>query len=423
MATNPVERIRRRIYPTQMQRNLANRLRALAELPANPDTPYLTVSLDWRPEGSDPEYRGGLQRFEHEANEIRDSFGPRGPIFDSLGEDIQRIRTYLEETLEPSSKGVFFVSNSGQGVFEASPLGLPIPTRISCGPIPMLFHLAELVETHPTYAVLVASQQQAMVSVITQGHRLEELDLLSSDYPRKQQTGGWSQRRLQQRADERILALARDLSDATEHFLERRGIDMLILAGDEPVTSALNEVMSEHLQARIIETVRLDERATEQQIVETTLPIIERAEHEREAAAVDRVGELVGGGKGVASGSQAVLEALVNGQVSELIMVDDYHEDGWADFENNRHGVADSRDVFGHADEEFDLVPIALEEEMVRLALLTSAEIDIISSAVPVEYDNEGDIPETGEDIRSPAAKELDNLGGVAALLRFEIED
>jgi hypothetical protein len=419
MAFNPLKKVTERRYDTEFQEQFQERLRSLADLPAGTSTPYLTVSLDWRPSGSDPEYRGAIQQFDHHANRLRQEHWPRGETFDSLSADIDRIRAWFENEADPAARGVFIVANSGAGVFQAIPLGLPLRDRVSAGPTPALMSLARLDEDNPTYAVLLADQQKARLSMVNQAHRVEGLHMKSSDYPRKQQTGGWSQRRFQQRADERILALARQIAEETEQYLIERDIDTLIIAGDEIITGALDRVMSGELAGRVAARIRLDIEATGAEILDATLPIAAKAEADRELSAVVAASDLVGGGHRAASGSAEVIEALASGRVRELIINEDFHEDGWADFEHGRYGVGENRDVFTGGAEPVVASPIDVEEEMVRLAIRTGAEIDVIHAGVPVPLDADAPTPDAGSIPRSPAAERLDKLGGVAAILRY----
>ena len=416
MGFNPVKRVGHKVQPVRFRQQLGEWARQLADRSPLVETPYLTVSLDWRPEGSGPEYRAAIQRFEQEAGELRKAHWPRGQVYDSLGQDIESIRTYLDE-LDPSAKGVFIVSNSGAGVFEATPLGLPVPTTVKAMVIPALLPLVRLDEDNPPYAVLVADQTRATVRIIAQAHQVEHLVLRSSDYPRKQASGGWSQRRFQQRADERLMALARRISEETERFLEQRGVDALIVAGDDVLTGALDRVMSQQLKNQMLATIRLDNQASDAEVIESTASIAAEAEAARERAAVENVKQLSTSAGRAVVGSTAVLNALKGGQARELIINDDFHEDGWADFTRDRYGVGVDRDVL--SDDELDANPIDIEEEMTRLAIATGAEIDVIHSSVPVLGDAWSATPEAGKIPRTEASAELEQLGGVAAILRY----
>lgn len=419
MAFSPVKRVRERQFETTVQEDLDAVLRELADLPTAPPTPYLTVSLDWRPSGTEPEYRGAIQYFEQNARRIQEEYWPRGEVFDSLGADIEHIREWLTNGVDPASHGLFVVANSGQNVFEAVSVGLPLQNRVIAGPMPALSSLARLDEDNPTYAVLLSDQQQSYLSLISQATRVEELTMVSSDYPRKQATGGWSQRRFQQRADERLMALARQIAAETERYLTRNDVDMLIIAGDEVITGALDRTMPDQLAKLVIDRIRLDIDASGTEILEATLPIAERAEAEREKASVEAAANAVGQGDTGVAGAEQVIEALAHGRVSELILNEDYHEDGWANFANMRYGVGEQRDVLGGVVDEATLLPIVVEEEMVRLAIQQNAGIDIIHTGVPMTAERDDQLPDAGEIPRSVAARKLDELGGVAAILRY----
>lgn len=419
MAFSPVRRMREDQFETSVQEELDNVLRELADLPEAPSTPYLTVSLDWRPSGADPEYRGAIQYFEQQARRIQEEYWPRGDVFDSISVDILRIRDWLSSEVDPATRGLFIVANSGQDVFEAISVGIPLENSVVFGPIPALGSLARLDEDNPTYAVLLSDQQQSYLSLITQAHRVEQLTMVSSDYPRKQATGGWSQRRFQQRADERLMALARQISSESERYLDENEVDMLIVAGDEVITGALDRTMSESLADRVIDRIRLDIDATGEQILETTLPIARKAEAERELASAQAVADAVGQGGTAVAGPEQVIEALAQNRVSDLIMNEDFHESGWADFENHRYGVGEQRGVLAGVVDEVTVQPVLIEQEMVRLAIKQNAGIDIIHTGVPVTAERDDQLPDAGEIPRSDAARMLDQLGGVAALLRY----
>jgi hypothetical protein len=420
MAFNPVKRVRQRRYPTATQAQLAERLDTLASLPPVTPTPYLTVSLDWRPSGSDPEYRGALQQFEQEAKRIQKDYWPRGEVYDSLDADILRIREWLTNDIDPATKGVFIVANSGADVFEAMSLGMPLKTQISAGPVPALLAPTRLDEDNPTYGVLLADQQNAYLSIIAQAHVVDELAIASSDYPRKQATGGWSQRRFQQRADERIMALGRQISEEAFTYLEDRGVEMLIVAGDEIITGVLDRTMPDGLKDLVVDTIRLDIQATSEEILDATMPIAARAEAEREMLSVQTLTDMAGAGGRAVTGSDEVLDMLVQGRVSHLVMNEDFHDDGWADFSNLRYGTGERQEILSGSVGDIVVVPVVVEEEMVRLTIAHGGEIDIIHTGVAMVDENQDrQLPDAGEIPRSPAASMLDSLSGVGAILRY----
>jgi hypothetical protein len=431
MVIDPVRRNRDYTFETPLTLDLADPLVRLAALPPSLDAPYLTVSLDWRPDFAAPGRRPALaparsqrrarrdpqttsqrpsrQQFARASTALLAGLGPRGVAFDSVTADIARIQSYLDGELDPAAQGVFIVACDATGVFEPLALGLPVPTALSAGPTPALSTLARLDEDHPTYAVLVADQRDAYLTFITQATRDKGVYLESTLYPRKQQQGGWSQRRYQARADQRVFHFARVLAHEVQRALDETGVDLLIVAGDEVITSALAAEWAPAVAERLAATIRLDIGAPMPQVIDATLPLAAEAERAREAAAVHRLRETLGGGRAVA-GAVDVLDALRSSQVGLLMMTDDFAVAGWADYGLSLVGVGPVPAAHPVGGDTEALVSIRLEEEFVRIGVQTGAEIEVVHAA------NSGGL---GVDQPTSAADALNEVGGVGGLLRF----
>jgi peptide subunit release factor 1 (eRF1) len=155
-------------------------------------------------------------------------------------------------------------------------------------------------------------------------------------------------------------------------------------------------------------------------MIEATLPLVTQVERDQELATARAVAAAVSANGRGAAGAPAVLRALQAGQVATLVIVDDFAEAGWADYGHDTYGVGAVPATHPTGGDPAKLVPVALEEELIRLANRTGAEIEIIHSSVP--FDDEAGIPEPGSPVpRSEAATMLDELGGVGALLRFTL--
>jgi hypothetical protein len=131
----------------------------------------------------------------------------------------------------------------------------------------------------------------------------------------------------------------------------------------------------------------------------------------------------VGAGTYGAGGDSDVLTALQAGQVETLVMNDDFEATGWADFTMPAYGVGDLPATHPFGGNVSNLVPVDLRGEMVRLAVLTGAEVEIVHTALEDDGGG-GDMPDAGDRVpRSKAARQLDEFGGVGAVLRYVIGD
>src|SRR5918993_3285893 len=131
MATDPVQQIRELEHDTPLAIDLAATLTRLAALPPSPEAPYLTVSLDWQPEGSAPgrsdapepkrserrapreedgaPRRPAWQELRRDLEETVNRYGPRGAAFESLTADMEHLTTYLDEELDSGAQGIVVI--------------------------------------------------------------------------------------------------------------------------------------------------------------------------------------------------------------------------------------------------------------------------------------------------------------------------
>jgi len=448
MATDPVRQIRELEHDTPLAMDLTATLARLAALPPSTEAPYLTVCLDWRPEGSapgrfpPPEPKRSQRRARHEEDGIPrrpawqqlqreladkvESYGPRGAAFESLTADVERLTTYLDEELDPAAHGIIVIACQHQGVFEPVPLDVPVASGFSVGPIPSLRQLVQAAEDYPPYAVLVADQRDAFLWLMERQTWERGVQLEASDYPRKQKQGGWSQHRYQNRADERVEAFARTIAEETRRALGEGGdqVDYLIVAADEPMFTALNAEFHETVKQRILGRIHLQIEAGITEVAAEAEPLVEEAERKREMEAVQAVRDGVGAGTRGVAGAQDTITALETGQVMTLVMNDDFSQPGWADYTLPLFGVGSPPEEHPAGGDAANLAPTAVEDEVIRLALQTGADVQLVRSAVPVGQEEQEHIPDADDPTpRAEAARALDELGRIGAILRYALDE
>jgi hypothetical protein len=448
MATDPVQQIRELDHDTQLATDLTATLARLAALPPSTEAPYLTVSLDWRPEGSAPgrfqpaepkrserrapreedgaQRRPAWQQLRRDLEETVNSYGPRGAAFESLTADMERLTTYFDDELDPAAQGIVVIACHQQGVFEPVPLDVPVASGFTVGPIPSLRQLVHAAEDYPPYAIIVADQRDAYLWLMAGQTWERGVELEASGYPRKQQQGGWSQQRYQNRADERVEAFARTVAEETRRALGEGSdqVDYLILAADEPMFTALNGAFHESIKQRILGQVHLPIQAGIDEVAAAAEPLVEEAKRKREMEAVQAVRDGVGAGARGVAGAEDTITALETGQVMTLVMNDDFSQPGWADYTLPLFGVGSPPGEHPAGGDVTDLVPTAVEDEVVRLALQIGADVQLVGSAVPVGEAEQEQIPDADDPTpRSEAARALDELEGIGAILRYALDE
>jgi hypothetical protein len=362
---------------------------------------------------------------ERQFDAERAQYHEHTPAFESVTADIKRVNAYLESELDPAAHGVFIVANNHLGIWVAIPLDVPLETCVSTAPIPHLRELVHAVDDYPSYAVLVAEQHHAVLWLIERLTWERAVEIEANDYPRHQQQGGWSQRRYQARADERVEHVAKELAEETRRALQElnEGVEYLIVAADEPMYSALMDEFHKTVRARLIGRVHLELEDGVTEVIDEAEPLVMQAERQQELEAVRTAHDARAAGGPGAEGSEETVVAVQTGQAQTLVMNEDYSEVGWADYTLPLIGVGPLPEEHPAGGDRANLVPTALEHELIRLALQRdSATVELVWTTPPVVV--EGRVPDADDPKpREPAAVELDRAGGVAAILRFALDE
>lgn len=442
MATDPVRRVRAFEQESTVVTDLTAALTRLAALPPHGDAPMLTVSVDLSIEGSDPgrvppptpkrsqeramrhepgsPKRPGWQQVQRELETMLASQGPRGEKLEHLTADVARISAFVENDLDPTARGLFVVASDRHGVFEPIVLDVPLPSSLVVESIPALRPLVHASEDYPSYAVVNADQQEANIWLIERNTWSENVQFESSAYPRHQASGALNQQRYQRRADERVEAFARSIADQLSRiFLESSAPpEYLILSAEEPMSSAISSQLHPEVSARSLGTLTLLPTASAQDIAVAAAPVVEAEERRQEREAVQQVQDGVGAQTLGIAGAVDTLRALAAGQVRTLVMNDDFSNDGWADYTFPLFGIGPVPDEHPAGGDPTNLVVTKLEDEAVRLALLNGGSVELVKTSEPISGDME--VPRALDEMpRTDAAKALDALGGIGAILRY----
>jgi peptide chain release factor subunit 1 len=343
-------------------------IRKLAELDAG-ELPFLSIYLDVRPEatGQKPQLREGLLILEDRMREIRRTFLPRGADLDSFDADAARIDAFVRDEMEASTEGVAIFACNGLGVWETIEVTVPFESQVTVAGRPDLYQLAKLEDEYERAVVGIIDTNTARLYVYEYG-KLEPAGGPDEDpvHFQKRQTGGWSQARYQRHIDNHRKDFADEIVQALQDLVEREDVHHVVLAGDEVVMSHLNRAMPKALAQKVTGTFKADIRANVNEIAAEAMPILERAERESGMSVVARLVQEVRSGRLGVSGVEATGRALERGQVDTLVI------------------------------DEAKIGPIE-RKELVRLAAMTSAEIEVVEDAPP-----------------------LAEMGGVGALLRYQ---
>jgi protein required for attachment to host cells len=405
--------------------NLHDDLHDLAQRAADAEQPYLTLALDYRPDGTQPGRRPALRWLQEREQELAETLGPRGPAFDALTEGMRQVREALDGFDAEPPQGVICVAQPAAGEFRAIPLAVPTENSLSVGPRPMLAPLARVAAAYPSFALLLADSQHAFLHTFALGTR-ERAMAMESAYrnPTPGAVGNsMIERKALNAAEQQLENFAKAISEETRRVLDEDHVQRLIIAADDQLTATLRDHFTKELDAKVIGAVSANIRATPTDLLALALPVVAAAQRAAEDDVVQRLttAALSPGGLGV-FGAEETLSALQAGQVQALILADDFHAPGWVDDTLDLVGAGDPPAAHPAGGNAASLRAVDLTDEMVRLALMTGGTVTFVTT-------RDRDVPEgpnTAEAMhgeRPGAPQTLHEHGGVGAILRFRLDN
>jgi peptide subunit release factor 1 (eRF1) len=238
----------------------------------------------------------------------------------SFDADLEKITKYLEDNLEPSANGLAIFACAAADLFEAIQLVAPVDeNRLYVYNQPHLYHLLRIDDENPRYAAMLTDANSARIFVFGLGDTLDREQVRGKKVQRVK-VGGWSQARYQRRVQNAHQSHAKETVEALDRITREENIRHVILAGDPQIIPVMRDQMPKHLADKLIDVLKLDLKASDQEIFQATLERMRQEDANTDAEKVERLfREYRARGLAVV-GAEDTLEALANGQVDELLV-------------------------------------------------------------------------------------------------------
>ena len=261
---------------------------------------------------------------------LRKAFAEQLKAFDrksaeraSLERDVERIETYLaDEVNRVGERSGAFSPSAGAGeFFEAIQLDAPIDEHwLFIGAVPHIYPLARLVDQYPALCGGAGRHASGADPRVWPRCRRERAEQVTGVKTRRTSMGGWSQARYQRRAENFHLHHIKEVVDTLDRIVRATTSSTSSSRATTSSFRCSREQMPKHLADKLVDVLKLDRHAGEDDIIEATLEALRQKDAETDA---ERVREVVdawqSGGLGVV-GPEATLRALELGQVDELLI-------------------------------------------------------------------------------------------------------
>jgi peptide chain release factor subunit 1 len=309
-----------------------------------------------------------------------------------LQSSLDRAAAVLERDLPTDgAQAVAVFASKPSDLFEVIALPRPVPSRVAIARSPLVGPLARL-ERRERWCVALVSRRDARI-FRGSPESLREIEQIHDVVFGQHDQGGWSQARYQRGIEKEKDDHLRNTAEALMKHFKRRPFQRLILGGPREVVADFESKLHGYLKERLAGRIEVDvDTATPDRVLQKARPLLEELEEEREASALDRLGE---GGR-AALALDEVLRALNERRVECLLLDERFSargtncpECGWVGPEGERTCPVDGRELEQLED---------LTEAAIELTLQQSAEILAV---------------------RRRREELEERAGGVAALLRF----
>src|ERR1700691_2359351 len=281
--------------------------------------PVLSVYLNTQPDrhGRASDAAPYLHR---EFKALARTWAPSSPERRSFDRDVERIVSYATDKIDSSANGVaIFACWGAEEFFEAIQLTTPIgENRVYAYNQPHLYHLARLDDQYPRYAAVLTDTNTARIFVFGLGHVIDAEEVKGKKVHRVK-VGGWSQARYQRRVGNAHQEHAKEVIEHLAQIVREDHVSRIILAGDSVVIPLLQEQLPQEM-VPMVEVMKLDIHASEQDVLTATLEKLQEQEARTAAEKVDRLMHRYRARGLAVAGPQETLEALANGQVEELLI-------------------------------------------------------------------------------------------------------
>lgn len=304
---------------------------------------------------------------------------------ESFAKDTARIQEYIENELKPSANGLaIFACSGADNFFEALQLNAPVDEhRLYIYSQPHLYHLARLDDEYPRYAALVTDANSARIFVFGLGEKLSG-EKVKGKKVQRVKVGGWSQARYQRRVENAHKEHVRQAIEALDRIVSEEKIQFVVIAGDPAMAPLIQEELPKQLADKVVDTLRLDAKARETEVLTATLEAIREKDAENDAEKVKRLFEQFRAGGLAVAGSQDTLEALANGQVEELLISTGLERAHQEEEPVEAILAPEIPDAEGSTETE-EPRPALLADLLVTKAKQTSAQISFIQDATLLE--------------------------------------
>ncbi len=256
----------------------------------------------------------------------------KGVADEASAEDLAEVERYFDFQYDWQGKGVVIFSCLEEGFWRTYSLAVPVENRVFVGDSPYIKPLTDVLDEYERYGVILVDREGARLFLFHQGE-LEETDgMLGEEVKRTKDGGGSATGRLGglttrtgRHKEEIVQRNLKEMAELAAKFCEGGKCSRIILGGTDETLTQFQEMLPRELQERVVGSIPLDMTASETEVLERSLEVIQEADKRRKEELVEQLITAAAskGGHG-ALGLDDTLAAVQEGRAHILLVAEGY---------------------------------------------------------------------------------------------------
>lgn len=249
--------------------------------------------------------------------------------------DAAEIERYLDHSYDWKRPGLALFCSNGGDFFRAYPTAIPFRNRVRLGYKPYVKPLAHLFDHYAHYGVILVDRVGARCFEFHLGELQAAEGTMGEDVRKLKKGGGSSAVGMRggvggaRRENEIGQRNLRDVATFANQFFSNKPIRRLFLGGTAETVSQLRDMLPKQLQSCLAGTFSIDMSASEHEVRQQTLKMLQEANQHREEKLVKDLLTTEARGGNAVIGLDDTLQAICDKRVETLVISDGFKKPGY----------------------------------------------------------------------------------------------
>jgi peptide chain release factor subunit 1 len=310
-----------------------------------------------------------------------------------IHKDSDRILNFVKYEFDEKSRGLAIFASSGINLWQVFPIPARLKGRFIIDTDPYTRPLVKFLDENEKYFIALVDKQNARFFSCYTGI-IHERQEFSEEIQGRHKKGGWSQARFQRHIENQSLKHLDNVGEILYDIYKREKFDHLILGGSQQAVSDFKNIIHSSLQKNIVGKIEKGVDESKSKLFDAVQKVIDNFEKEESEQYLKTLNRRLGKNHLAVSGLQDTVKMLHQARIHTLIVKEDLIIPGYkcSNCETPYTEKVEKCKICGN-----DIIKVP----------------DIIDEIIEKVWELNGEVKFIKE------SKQLDNLDGIAALLRW----